>query len=380
MSGRFWLLVSDKLGDNAQVRLLARASGLPFEERHLAMKPRWVHGKPPLHPGIDHLDPARSDPLAPPWPDLVLTIGRRLARVALWIRARSGGRTRLALVGRPRRGLRTFDLVVVPPQYRVPEAPGIVRLHLPLFGVDADRLAAARERWRCELAALPRPLTAVLVGGATRPFRFGAAEARRLAADLLALRAREGGSLYVTTSRRTGPVAEEALVAALGGDARVFRFRPDAPDNPYLGLLAHADRFVVTGDSVSMMVEVIRLGRPLAVWPLPHRRDPLTRLEDLWRRLRDPEGPLAPLARRLLRHAPVSAPRDLEGFWRYLRARRLAVAFGEPFRPPPPVGGEDLARAAAALRRLAVAPWERRLDPGRGSANEGRACGEPRSR
>jgi hypothetical protein len=54
-------------------------------------------------------------------------------------------------------------------------------------------------------------------------------------------------------------------------NATLFRWQADTQpgDNPYLGLLAHADRFVVTGDSVSMMVEVARLGRPLAIFPLP---------------------------------------------------------------------------------------------------------------
>jgi hypothetical protein len=79
------------------------------------------------------------------------------------------------------------------------------------------------------------------------------------------------GSLYITTSRRTQPEAADALQAALPPNATLFRWQADTQpgDNPYLGLLAHADRFVVTGDSVSMMVEVARLGRPLAIFPLP---------------------------------------------------------------------------------------------------------------
>ena len=38
---------------------------------------------------------------------------------------------------------------------------------------------------------------------------------------------------------------------------------------PYRGLLGLADGFVVTGDSISMMVEVIRLRKPLAIFSLP---------------------------------------------------------------------------------------------------------------
>ena len=70
----------------------------------------------------------RSDRLLePPWPDLVLTVGRRPTMAALWVRERSGGRTRLVVVGRPRRRLDDYDLVVVPPQYHVPAAPNVVR-------------------------------------------------------------------------------------------------------------------------------------------------------------------------------------------------------------------------------------------------------------
>ena len=39
-----------------------------------------------------------------------------------------------------------------------------------------------------------------------------------------------------------------------------------------MGLLGLADGFVVTGDSISMMVEIARLGRPLAIFDLPTGR------------------------------------------------------------------------------------------------------------
>ena len=45
-------------------------------------------------------------------PDLVITAGRRLSCVALWIKQASGGRTRIVLIGKPRGGAPEFDLVV----------------------------------------------------------------------------------------------------------------------------------------------------------------------------------------------------------------------------------------------------------------------------
>ena len=71
----------------------------------------------------------------------------------------------------------------------------------------------------------------------------------------------------------------EALAQNLPEGAVLHRWSPDtSADNPYLGLLAHADRLVVTGDSISMMVEVASLRRPLAIFELPIGRDLMDRM------------------------------------------------------------------------------------------------------
>ncbi len=353
-SPRVWLLLGDKPGDNAQVLALARALAEPFLLKRLIPRPEWVLGKPRFRPTLEHLDPARSDPLEPPWPELVLTIGRRPSMAALWLAERAAGRTRLVIVGRPKRWPERFALIVAPAQYAVPEAANVVRLELPLLAPDPERLRAAAERWAERFAGLPRPLTAVLVGGETKPYRFDAAVARRLAGELEALREREGGTLWLTTSRRTAPPVAEALAAALPPGTPFHRWRPDAPPeaNPYLGLLALADRFVATGDSVSMLVEVARLGRPLAIFPLPVRADPATRLRRAVGRALAPEGSLAGLGALGRRLGLLGFPRELERIHRSLFASGRAVRLGEPFPPPGPPPPDELDRAVARLRVL----------------------------
>ncbi len=349
---RVWLVQSDKLGDNAQLRVLAEALGWPYEVRQVLMKPRYVFGKPRFRASIHHVDMARSDPLEPPWPDLVLTVGRRCAMVALWIRRRGGGKPKIVLVGRPKKRLDAFDLVVAPPQFPVPEADNVIPLALPLMRADPEKLRAARACWGPRLAAMPRPLTAVLVGGATRPFRFD----RRTAADLVrgleTMLAREGGSLYLTTSRRTRPEVVEELRARLPAGSAFHAWRPDGRDNPYYGLLACADRFVVTGDSVSMMVEVARLGRPLAIYDLPLSRAPLERFRQWAGRLLGRDGPLGGVGDALQRRGLLGVARDLRGFHARLYAEGLAVPFGTPFRPPRRIPDEELDEVVRRVRRL----------------------------
>ena len=259
---RVWLVLGDKLGDNGQVEIIADALGWPAERKNLRVLPQYVLGKPPFKPSLYHIDAAASDPLAPPWPDLVLTVGRRPSMAALWIKEQSGGRTKVLIVGRPRTRLRDFDLIVATPQYRLPEHDNVVRIDLPLMRVDQARVAAAVDAWRERLAGLPRPLTAVLVGGPTKPFVFDAAVTGSFVSALRRTTGDEG-SLFITTSRRTPPEVVAVLEENLPKNALLFVWRPDASENPYTGLLGFADRFVVTGDSLSMMIEVARL-RPAA--------------------------------------------------------------------------------------------------------------------
>jgi len=322
---RVWLLIGEKLGDNAQTRevgaALARRLGWSVEERRVTVLPAWQQAKPFVRASLHHVDRARSDPLGPPWPDLVVGVGRRLSMVELWIRARSRGRTRIALLGRPRRLLRHFDLVVAPAQVRVPARPNVHRLSLPLMRVDTRALAGEVEAWRPRLADVARPLTAVLVGGPTRRQRLDRREARRLLERTR--RVARDGSLYVVTSRRTPADVADGLEAELPAGSRLHRFEEGGAANPYRALLGLADRFVVTSDSLSMMVEVARLGRPLAIHGLPGR----------------PPG------------LPWSS-RDDRAIPRLLRERGLAVRLGEPFAPASARAPDELGQVVERLREL----------------------------
>ncbi|MBL8660788.1 MAG: mitochondrial fission ELM1 family protein [Rhodospirillales bacterium] len=364
---RVWLVLGDKLGDNAQVEIIAAALGWPCERRALRFRPEYVLGKPRFAPSLYHLDAAASDPLEPPWPDLILTIGRRPAMAAAWIRAQSGGRTKIALIGRPKRDIDDIALVIATPQYRLPARANVVHLDLPLMRADEGRIAAEVEAWRGRLADLPRPLTAVLVGGPTKPYVFDATVAQSLL-DLAARSAGAGeasgggsgdggGTLYLTTSRRTPADVVAALKAHLPASARMFAWSAGASDNPYLALLGLADRFVVTGDSISMMVEVARLGRPLAIFPLPVRKDPGTLLRQAVARRLHPEsgadaGVGARVGQWLYDRGLVGFSRDLTALHDRLIERGLAVRLGEPFPATATKPPDDLPRVVARIRGL----------------------------
>lgn len=267
---RVWVLTSGRAGDDKQSLRVAAALGIPFEEKKIVFNDRARAWRLMLGPSLTSVDRSRSTPFGDAWPDLVISTGWRQVPVVRWIKQQSGGRTRLVQMNRPP-GPRHFDLVLAPPQYNVPIRENVFRLDWPLqLPPSPDTLERASGEWKARLDPYPHPWTVVLLGGESHPFSLDRDSAMRLFdAALERARAAEG-SLLISTSRRTPKPALDAIREAVqiaGDPTFLYEWQPDATDNPYAAFLAGGDEFVITPDSISMLVEVARLGRPIAIAP-----------------------------------------------------------------------------------------------------------------
>lgn len=343
MAPRTWVILSDKRGDNGQVETIVDALSWPVEHKYVHMQPQWVLGKPKYRPSLDHLDLEQSDPIEGPWPDLIITVGRRPSMVALWIREQSGRKTQIVLVGKPSGHMMEFALVIASAENQLPPMPNFVPTTLPLMRIAEDDVAAEARAWHERFEPLKKPLIALLVGGETNPFVMNRDVARKLVETANWVVDELGGTPYVTTSRRTTPEVVEELRTSLPADAVFYEWSAEATQNPYRALLGSADGFIVTADSVSMMVEVIYLHKPLAIFPLPGGA--LGSI-DQWRRslahwLFNPKSGTAGdrLRHRIARGVyyidvfkVLCATRDFRAFHRLLVEKGLAVWAQEPFR------------------------------------------------
>jgi hypothetical protein len=139
------------------------------------------------------------------------------------------------------------------------------------------------------------------------------------------------GCIHVVTSRRTPAAAADAAEARLRPQDRMFRWGTAGAENPYLGLLAHGDAFVVTADSLSMIIEVARLGKPVIIAEPPAKAG----LPGAWERF-----------------AGLFRARDLLKAVDLLHQTGHVSRLGEPLRQPAEPLPDDTARVAAALRKL----------------------------
>jgi mitochondrial fission protein ELM1 len=283
---------------------------------------------------------------------------------AMWIRDQAQGRTKIVVIGKPSTRLETFDLIIPSGENQLPPLDIVLPITLPLMQVNEAAVAAAVETWKPRFADLPKPLIAFLVGGPTGPFVFDAKAVNRLI-EAVAKVAAEGGTPYITTSRRTPPAVVDALKARLPTAGHLFEWSADATENPYHALLGLADGFVVTGDSISMIVEVARMGKALEIFELPTGRlgalDQIRR--SLTRRLFAPavgHGEAGPgqeslrhrLAKALYRLGLIAPTRDFRAFYRMLIDQGLASAPSDGLQPPRGQVPDDLARVVTRIKAL----------------------------
>ena len=344
---RAWLLIGHKAGDNAQLVALAEALGWPFETKRMRYRPWELFTTLLSGATLAGINRGESSPLAAPWPDLVITAGRRNESVARWIRRQSGGTTRLVHVGRPWAALDHFDLIITTPQYQLPERPNILHISLPLHTITPARLAQAASDWAPRLEHLPRPWIGVLIGGDSGPFVFTPEKGARLGRLVNELVTRDGGSLLVTDSARTPAAAFDAFAQQLQRPAWIFRWSAGVQDNPYHAFLGLADTLVVTGESMSMLTEASATGRPLYVFdPGDDPGEPWWRYPHNFR--------YKPLGHRLgMRLGPKRMMRDVRCIQQQLVATGRAAWLGDSFNPATePTALDDLDRAVERVKEL----------------------------
>lgn len=257
-----WIISDGSAGNARQAMALAQALDLSPREVTLQLRHPWDWLAPRLTwRARQALRDSRGHPITSPWPDIAIGCGRQAALLTRCLRDWSKGRCFTVQILDPRVSPDLFDALVVP-QHDGVHAPNVITTLGALHGVDAPWLAEARLRF-ASFAALPAPRVGVLIGGTHPAQALGDAYFDALQQTLAAWHQRHGGSFLVSTSRRTPARRRDQLRDAFSRWPGRFWSGPGDGVNPYPGILAWADRIVVSADSVNMVSEACATGRPV---------------------------------------------------------------------------------------------------------------------
>jgi mitochondrial fission protein ELM1 len=276
-----WVLLTQAPGDNDQSLALLEAIDRPAEIKRLDWPVTDIAEDRTVARALLSETPEAQQwraslGLCAPWPRLVICCGRRADRVAFWIKEQSGGYTKIVSIGRARMPVAAYDLLIAPPPFLVPERANVVRLPLPL--TRRRSLATGDTTARGATIPVPKPWFTILLGGQVKQFA-ASKQVLTEAARLAQLAARQhGGSVVISTSRRTPPALLAAVESVLERP-HIYRWSADGKTgNPYETLLRESAALFVTADSVSMILDCCASGTPTYVIEYPERLDFRARL------------------------------------------------------------------------------------------------------
>ena len=342
----YWTLLGQKAGDNRQIETLGAAATARFgwegTAKALAFNGWDLWLQLTRQANLAAVQAPFRAALTPPWPDLLLTAGRRNEPVARWIQQASGGRSKIVHLGRPWTHPRHLDLTLTTAQYALDASLGtVVCLPTPLGGPPASTTPLA-----------PRRHGLLLLGGPSGAQALPPAFALALVQRFLALCAREGLRPRISTSPRTPKAVEAAVAKVLRGDTGngmavegFWWHEARGTPSPLQRWLGAAKLAVVTGDSMSMILEAMSAGCITAYAALP---EPWSlRWESVTHRLAQHLAPqrFRRNTRNLLNHWEASG-----GLW------TLGALEHGPLPTPSPAAAvlpeTSLERALGALARL----------------------------
>jgi uncharacterized protein len=278
VSAEIWVLLTPKPGDNNQSIALATYIGLPYVLKYLD----WIAGEHEERALCDALlndtpkaaNDRRCLGLIEPWPTAVICCGRRTERFALWIKAQSECSTKVLKIGRAGRSIAEYDLLVATPQFPIPPLPNVIQAAFPPM-LKVNRVNLVRGQGSIapgSLAPLPKPWFLILLGGEVKQYRPSGPALKKAAQTIQDAADCAGGSVVISTSRRTPETMLSATIDGLTRTPYVYRWStPSAAENPYAQLLKESAAAFVTADSISMIMDASNCGTPTFVIELPKR-------------------------------------------------------------------------------------------------------------
>ena len=277
-----WTLTDGAPGNEVQVAAVADGLGWPTRriDARFGGRSRWPLAERGAHlAGLEQ--DAEAAGLTEPWPDLLITAGRRAAPVARWIRARARGRTRVVALGpKAATPADAVDLAITPRGANLFPHPNRLETDRPFVStLTSERGAVA---WRERIEEIPGRKLLVAIGSGTRRLGLDAGSAESLGRLVAESAADLGMSVVVSASRHADDEVFQGCLRGLGRPALVHRETPDQrpEERPWRALIDASDLYVMVGLGETALAELVSTGRP--VFLSPQLRGGLTP----WSRLR----------------------------------------------------------------------------------------------
>lgn len=264
-----WVIIDNKTGNASQAIAVAEVMGINYEIKKLKYNflghlPNWLK-----FDSLIGIDLKESSNINEPYPDLIISSGRKTAAVSSYIK-KMNPQTFVVHLMHPDLPFENFDLVALPFHDLSEKYANITNISYTIGApsyLNKDKLKKAGEELLARIPELKGPFITLIIGGENKKGNYKLEELQALVKQSNELAAALKGSLLVSTSRRTSQEMSKHLRQEITVPCFFYDWHfEEAKNNPYLGFLALSDYIIVTGDSVSICSEALSTGKPVYVY------------------------------------------------------------------------------------------------------------------
>lgn len=265
-----WVVTEGKAGMEMQGQALADALKIPqIITKRVTLRFPWNYISPCVRFAKQFSISNKGDTLNPPWPDLVITAGRRSVLAGLLIKHYSPA-TKLICVQNPRISSSHFDVVIPSDHDQMPSSPNVIPVFGAIHRVTKEKLLIAEKEFQQTFSNYPQPKIGVIVGGNSRAYKMDLDTIKKIFEDIKLVQQQHSASLLITASRRTPPEVLNFLRKIKLPNTFYWDAEQNGQTaNPYLGILASADALLVTCESINMISEACATTAPVYLLRLP---------------------------------------------------------------------------------------------------------------
>ncbi len=263
---RAWCLTDGSAGMISQVKGLADALNLNFEQKTIDLKFPWnklpVGILPPSKIIFNNYRKISLESNIPP--DIIISCGKRSIYASLHLKKSLKNKVFSIHIQNPKINPAHFDLVVAPAHDDL-KGKNVLQTDLALNHINKSLLSKEAELYAAQFSKIEKPICAIFLGGQNRNYRFDISVVKVLADQIDKIIKNNDIQLYILFSRRTDQFIIEYLKERFLDQNIIW----NGEGNPYLALMKFSKYLICTADSVSIISESISSTKPVYIFRLP---------------------------------------------------------------------------------------------------------------